>query len=386
MAEKRRRFGHAVNSDRGSGSLPTKITRRTALLGVGGVAVILGYRQLVDALYTEDEPVVGCTRSIGAYLPYFDQDAAFAAAATHNDGFDDFHPVWYSLDSRGEVVLADDEATEVDRAAARRLQRHGQRIVPTVTNLRNGSWRPDLVTAMLADPATRSRHVDALVRLAVTNDYDGIDLDYEDLPAGDRDAYSAFVVELADELHAEQRTLTTSVYAKVAEPGKYAHQQAQDYAAIGAACDQVGIMAYDFHWGGSAPGPAAPHSWVEETVRFAITQIPRQKVRLGIMLVGYDWKVGGSADSVTFEQARELVDAYDVRVTDADSGQAPHFRYVDDTGAAREVWYQDAATVAENLRLVEEYDLSGAFFWRLGGEDPSTWNLLQRPQRCAPSA
>jgi hypothetical protein len=51
------------------------------------------------------------------------------------------------------------------------------------------------------------------------NGYDGIDIDYESLDPADRDAFSLFVEELANALHAEGKVaLCRFVRAKNAQP------------------------------------------------------------------------------------------------------------------------------------------------------------------------
>lgn len=367
---------YPVSSNPRRSGLPTRITRRTLLAGAGGAAMLAGYHYLVNTIYDDLSPVVNGRRAMAGYVPYYDQPAAFRSATDHLAVFDEIHPVWYSLDTAGEVVLADDKYSRVDMAQADRLQADGVRVLPTCTNLRNGDWAPHLVTAMLADRAISGRHVDALVELAVNNDYDGIDIDYEDLGPAHREPYSRFLRDLGAALRAEGKLLTSAVYAKQSEPGAHTHAMAQDYAAIGEACDQVRVMAYDYRWEDSDPGPVAPRRWVEDVVAWSVSQVPRSKLRLGIVLLGYDWVAGAHGETVTYAQATRRADKYDAAVLDHDSGTAPHFTYADERGRHHHVWFEDALSSAAKLELVEQYDLGGAFFWRLGGEDPRTWELI----------
>ncbi len=76
-----------------------------------------------------------------------------------------------------------------------------------------------------------------LVKLAKDGGYDGLNLDFESLEMTDRDAYTAFVTELATQLHAAGLTLILSV------PGQAGRRQERrlvvpfDYAAIGKVAD-----------------------------------------------------------------------------------------------------------------------------------------------------
>jgi len=251
------------------------------------------------------------------------------------------------------------------------MQARGIRVVPTVTNLRNGDWDLDLVPTMLHDPGARRTHLRALVELARTEGYDGIDIDYESLNAADRKAYTAFLTELGRRLHAEGKLLTASVHPKTSDAGDDERNRAQDYRAIGAAVDQVRVMTYDYSWDTSSPGPVAPATWVEKVIAWTVTQIPADKVVLGIDLLGYDW-TGGRGVTVSHQRAQSLADAHDARVRRTGDG-SPWFAYRDSSGQRHEVWWGDARSARAKLALVDQYGLGGVFFWRLGGEDSRLW-------------
>jgi spore germination protein len=309
-----------------------------------------------------------------AYVPYWDQQRAFASLRENLDVFDEVSPFWYALDPDGRIVLADKENTTVDRATVRFLQRRGIRVLPTVTNLRNGDFAPELVQRMLHDRTAVRTHVRALVALATGGGYDGIDLDYESLEAADREAYSGFLRELSGALHAKGKLLTTSVHPKVSDAGYDERNQAQDFRAIGAATDEVRVMTYDYHWETSPPGAIAPAAWVEQVIAWTVTQIPPEKVILGAVLLGYDW-VGEQGTTVDNEMATSLAAAHHATIRRA-GDRSPWFSYTD-SGRRHTVWWEDAESVAVKLRLVREYGLGGVFFWRLGGEDPAVWPLIR---------
>jgi spore germination protein len=375
----------APGSARGRARLATRRpTRRAGWIAVAaGLALVaVGFADLVrpgaDSPAPADRPSPTAPLPapvLVAYVPYWDQERGLASLRRNQDLFEEVSPFWYSLDQDGRVVLADDAHTRVDRPAVRELQRRGIRVLPTVTNLRNGDWAPDLVRDMLHDPAAMRRHVGELVDIAVGEGYDGIDLDYESLRAADRDAYSAFLRALAAALHANGKLLTTSVHPKVSDAGYDERNAAQDFRAIGAAVDQVRVMAYDYHWETSPPGAVAPADWVEDVVAWTVTQIPPEKVVLGAALLGYDW-VGSTGSTVDHEMATALAATHRATIGRAADG-SPWFTYRDKAGRAHTVWWEDAFSVAGKLRLVAKYRLRGAFFWRLGGEDPAVWPAVR---------
>lgn len=355
-----------------------RTTRRTLLAGAAGIAAGLttaACRLPMMASGRAPAPQLAAGRTVAGYVTYWDQRRGFAVAREHRAMFDQISPMWYSLDPQGGVVLADDEHTTLAPAEVRSLQADGVTVLPTVTSLRNGDWKPDLVADLLADPGATARHVDAIVRLVVDNGYDGADIDYEGLSAAEREPYARFVTVLGERLRAAGKLLVSAVYPKQAEPGPEPHNQAQDYAAIGAACDQVRLMTYDFHYAGSEPGPGAPVGWVRDCARFAASVIPREKLALGVVLLGYDWAEGRDGETIGWSAATGLTREHDLTVT-RDRDRTPHFRYLDMDGTEHEVWFEDAESSARRVAVAEELDLGAVFFWRLGGEDPRTWDLV----------
>jgi spore germination protein len=204
-----------------------------------------------------------------------------------------------------------------------------------------------------------------------------IDVDYEDLEANDRDAYSTFVRELAAAVHAGGRISTSTVHPKVSDAGDDGRNAAQDYGAIGAAVDEVRVMTYDYPWDTSPPGPIAPADWVREVIAWTVTEIPRHKVVLGVVLLGYDWRVGGVGTTVDYLQATALASAHHVRISRTRDG-SPSFAY-SNRGRRHAVWFEDATSVRAKLDLARTCRLGGLFFWRLGGEDPAVWATTPLP-------
>jgi spore germination protein YaaH len=284
-------------------------------------------------------------------------------------------PYWYGPARDGSVVLADPENTTVDIATVQLLQRRGIRVLPTVTNLQDGDFAPDAVSTLLHDPAAVRRHVRALVALAVDHGYDGIDLDYESLRAADRQAYSAFLSELSGALHARGKLLSTCVHPKVSDAGYDERNEAQDFRVIGAVADEVRVMTYDYHWETSPPGAIAPAGWVADVIAWTVSQIPREKVVLGSVLLGYDW-VGRSGTTIDNDTAIALAAAHHATIQRAHD-ESPWFSYRDGGGQVHTVWWEDARSVAVKLRVATEYGLRGVFFWRLGGEDAEVWPVVQ---------
>lgn len=338
--------------------------RRSAPSGL----VVLG--ALLASVAGPISPAVAATPdrrpAVSAWLPYWDAPAANAFVADASR-YDEILPFWYELRAGG-VVRAYDGAEDARVLEAARAA--GVRVLPTVTN----DFDPDRVHVMLATDAGLDAHVAALRTLA--QPFDGLDIDYEGLYAGDRGRFTLFTQRLAAALHADGKLLSMTLHPKTSEPGTWDGPRAQDWAAIGGVADRVRVMAYDEHWQTSTAGPIASGAWVTAVADFAAATIDPAKVHLGAPLYGYDW-VGSAGEGLVWRDAEARRLAAGAALRRSTDGNEPWFTYVD-AGRTHTVWYSDARSTATKLGIVDAAGLAGITFWRLGGEDPAVWPLVER--------
>jgi spore germination protein len=348
--------------------------RRAVAAGVAGATLLLALvgGLLVAMRWTgnEDRGGEADIEHVAAYIaPWDEEEGLRSLRARSGSVLTSLSPVWYTPTDDGRIVRNVSSPEEPVVAEARA---NGLALIPSVSNYRDDMWDTALVTALVSTPEARSRHVGHIVETVVGRGWDGIDIDYENLARGDRDAFSAFVAQLGRALDGEGKTLTVTVHAKtVDDPGTDFHY-AQDYAAIGRAADFVRVMAYDYSWSGSPPGPVAPPSWLDDVLTFATSQMPVEKIQVGLATYGYDW-VGRNGTSVSWRDATSLAAAEDRTVAwDPDDASAG-FTYRDDEGRRRTVAFEDSRSVAAKIAVAQRHGITAVFFWKLGGEDPGVW-------------
>jgi spore germination protein YaaH len=283
-------------------------------------------------------------------------------------------PVWLRPTDAGTVEFV----SELARATA--PEDLGVPVAPSISNFRAGRWDGDLVARLVGDPQQRTAHVAAIVDEVRSRGWRGVDLDYESLPAASRDAYSAFVAELADALHQVPARLSVTVHAKTREPGEWSGAQAQDWRAIGAAADEVRVMAYDHSFASSPPGPIAPLPWVDQVLTLAAASVPLERIALGVATYGYDWSGPAPAAAMQWAEVDALAADRQESAQWDDRSASPWLRYADDGGAEHTVWYEDARSLQAKLDLAQRHGVSRVVIWRLGGEDPAIWSTLRAAQ------
>ncbi|RCW44421.1 spore germination protein YaaH [Halopolyspora algeriensis] len=311
-----------------------------------------------------------------ASVPFWNLDAGTSTLMEHRRAVNQVSPWMYGLGADGRIVpqFPPDQADDVARQL-QTLRESGLPVLPTLANTTRGRWAYEPVAQLLHDPRRRQEHITDIVALVLQEDYAGIDIDYENLRAGDREEFTGFVTELAAALHARGKLLSVALFAKTTEAGYDQRNVAQDYAAIGRVADQVRLMGYDYHWPTSGPGPVAPIGWIEDVLRYAKTRIPAHKVVLGVPLYGYDW-VNGYGTPVTWEEASRIAASHQVRVRFDPASSSPWFRYTDARGREHEVWFENAASSQAKFRVARQAGIGGVYLWMYGPADTGTWSEL----------
>jgi spore germination protein YaaH len=261
---------------------------------------------------------------------------------------------------------------------------HGVRCVLAVTLFITSGQNQ--IHTFLSSPAAVAAGTQAIVDAVTANDADGASLDFEFVSSGDRAAFTAFVVGLADALHTARPGSDLSIaMPAVTYPG-------YDIAALGAAADTLMVMAYDFHYSGSDPGPVAPladsslwgHGSQASAIALFQAHVDPSRVLIGMPLYGYDYHAtstavpgqrvpGTTASAVTYRAAETDAAQYG-RQWDAASS-TPYYIYSDASGT-RQTFYDDAESLGLKIDQVVASGVGGIGLWELSYTAPSFWTML----------
>ncbi|MDP1809341.1 MAG: glycosyl hydrolase family 18 protein [Actinomycetota bacterium] len=284
------------------------------------------------------------------------------------DALTEVNPFWYGVAPDGGV--ANSPGAENNDVLAR-IKARRMAIIPTIATAEGPP-----ISAILNDDAGRAAHIEQIMAKVRNPLYDGIDIDYENLPASDKDIFSRFIQELSAKVHEAGKQLVVTVNAKTFEPGNWNGAQSHDYAAIGASADFVRVMAYDQHYAAGPPGPIAAIDWVEKVIAFSLTKIPRKKLILGVPLYGYDWGGAGRARSVVHDEAAAKSLSSQAPIEWDARSASSFFRYNDGSGA-HTVWFENSRSLEAKIALAVKYDLAGIAIWRLGREDKTFYQKVR---------
>ena len=232
---------------------------------------------------------------------------------------------------------------------------------------------PVVVRQALTEPDARRSHIQELLDLS--KGADGLEIDYENLEAGDRGTFLQFLRELGPLLHARGQLLSVVLEPRTEKQEQVEGPGAMDWTEIAKSSDRVRVMAYFLHYGGGPSGPTAPPSWVDEILEFALRRIPKEKLDMAFCLDGIDWASDTKGSELSFNQIEERRRTNQKALLRSGHGEQPHFAYPEGKNL-HQVWYEDAESLREKLRRIQKAGLLRVSFWRLGTGDPRFWKWL----------
>ncbi|HYA69519.1 MAG TPA: glycosyltransferase, partial [Acidimicrobiales bacterium] len=254
-------------------------------------------------------------------------------------------------------------------------------MLPEVHNFHDQRADGPLADALLLNPAARAALVENLANLAKARGYGGYVFDLENLSP---QAQAQYPVLLA-EARAAMKPLGREIWvaAPFANPD-FDLRKFQD------ASDTLVLMAYDQHWGGigagvaGQPGPIAGGDWFENHLAKDMAVLNPAKTVVALGDYGYDWTlnkrgVAVDGETVLFDEATQTAKDSGASVSLDDDALNATYAYLDDDDVKHVVWFLDAASVFNEIKVGDDYRPRGYAVWRLGEEDPGLWNFMRRP-------
>jgi len=330
-----------------------------------------------------------------AWIPNWASYEGLLSFENNIDKFSSISPVWYEVNTDGSLL---DKKPAIFQSISNLARENNIELIPAIS-----MFDHDLFSQVLNNDESLERHVREIVKVVEVNDYDGIDLDYESTKLRNKSRYFKFLEELATELKAQDKTLVVTVLAKWGNDIRYPSlpetREVQDWSRIAKHADEIRIMAYDYTFSKAAqPGPIAPIDWVEQVLDYAISEVPREKIVLGVHLYSYEWyieveendEISGApslafqpdfsdnpytnsnpARSYTYKTVQRILESYGGDLIEFQGEKVYRYRQINHQTQKLEdrvLVFTDSEGVAARKELAKNYNIKGVIYWRLGEE------------------
>ena len=387
------------------------VNARRKLISVVAVATL--FLPLISAPFSAaDNPP---RKIMTGWVPYYSMKTALPDVLNNIDLIKEVMPFWYTLkfDGKAKAAVITDLYAPANPSVPiseplNAMRNAGLSIIPTITD---GTSKL-VLAGLLKNPTSRTQVVTAIMNLVRTNNYDGIDIDFEGFAFVDGNttwtstapSWVAFIKELSIALRAEKKLLSVStpyvLNPNEAQKGYFVYA----WAAIASSIDKLRIMTYDYSV--SKVGPIGPITWTERTVQYAVSIMPASKVFVGVPGYGRDWvtavsgicpanvvnsvKPGAKAatfvmrDAVALAATYGTVPRFDEKFGEMTFSYQKVYNGTTATGlatsctASRTAWYQDARGWALRAALVTKYRIGGITAWTFGMEEPLAMESIRQ--------
>ena len=250
-------------------------------------------------------------------------------------------------------------------------------LISTLTS--EGTFSNELARTLLNDYELQTILINNIVDKMEEKGYKALDIDFEYLPVENRQSYIDFVTRLTQALNEKGYYSLVALAPKTSTDQEGLLYESHDYFGLGRAANLALLMTYEWGYTFGPPLPVAPLPNVEAVISYGVTQIPSQKILMGVPLYGYDWKIpyvkGTRARSLSPVEAVNLALNTGQEISYDDYQQAPYF-YYNDNEQQHIVWFENLRSINAKLNLVENYSLAGISLWNIIRDFPQFYVLV----------
>lgn len=228
-----------------------------------------------------------------------------------------------------------------------------------------GRFSNVLVNLLLESRPTQLRLLRNVQRAVEEKGFGEVNIDFEYILASDRQGFVDFVALAA-------RTLSVPVSVclapKTSRDQRGLLYEGKDYRAIGEVADRVLLMTYEWGYKYGPPLAVAPIYAVERVIQYALTEIPKEKISLGLPNYGYDWPLPYErgrtvARTIGSMEAVDIARRNRTNIIFDNPSRSPWFQYTDEEGVPHVVWFEDVRSWQAKFDLVKQYGLTGLGIW-----------------------
>jgi spore germination protein len=212
-------------------------------------------------------------------------------------------------------------------------------------------------------------------------DYYGLFIGFQNILLEDMPLYIDFVANITDQLNREGYEVFVSLVPSTFGFSLDIPYDFTYYSDIGQATNNVTLITYQWTSSFIPQFAQTTASYLKAYLDFVVTQIPPEKIFLGLTRIAYDWElpyVEGETLGrfLTNALAINLASQVEATIQYDEVHQTPYFNYFSLGGVEHFVWFKDARTIDAITNLVYDYGLKGIAVWNIMYYYPETWLVL----------
>lgn len=266
---------------------------------------------------------------------------------------------------RGADTLLD----KVDPQAIATINKFKKTGIAMISNFNVDHFDGQAVHLLLKDKDLQNRFITNLIKKLKHYNFQGVNVDFEELIEKTDEPLIAFQKNLYTQLHAQKLLVTQDISPDNDDYDPKILEKYNDY---------IFLMAYDQHTETSNPGDISHQVWVEKQLDDICSKISSDKVILGLACYGFDWPDQSVGKNITYQQAIANASRYNAKIKFDPLSANLSYTYTDEGQVNHQVFFTDAATNFNLIRKADDWGIAGVGIWRMGAEDPRLWEFINK--------
>ena len=251
-----------------------------------------------------------------------------------------------------------------------------------LTPFSNGAFNNQLVKVLVENQEIQDVLIQNVLTTVQERGFSGVDIDFEYILPENRIQYAEFVGNMREVMSANGYKTSVALAPKerTDQPGLL--YEGIDYGLLGENADFVFLMTYEWGYTYGPPMAVAPLNKVRQVVEYSLTEIPQEKILMGIPNYGYDWALPyekgiTKAQLIGNVEAVHIAAENGAQIQYAEIAKSPYFTYRKN-GVTHEVWFEDVRSITEKVNLAVEFGLFGVGYWNLMRPFRANWLLMEK--------
>ncbi len=278
-------------------------------------------------------------------------------------------PEWMAvINGRGDLQI--DADTRLPKLAASK----GLALMPLLTNLVGDTWQPEAIENLAHGPRDRQdRFIQKVIAVLGEAKATGVVVDWEQIDPAYKEDIATFLDRFIDALHDDGKELWLCV-----QPGQ--DLDYIDFDALSEGVDRFVALLFDETSETDSPGPLGSRRWFEGWLQVLLDGADAKQWIIVLGNYGYDWMEGAKkGELISVPEAMSRASYADVETAAVTAPEYNPFFEYEDSDKGHTVWFLDAITFANQLRVVRDKKAGGVGLYRLGAEDAAVWDALNLP-------
>lgn len=297
-------------------------------------------------------------------------------------GFTNFKKNKSHIDIIAPQVYTVDYDLKVKKPSSTKILKEAKRKkINSMPLIVNADFSKLLMSDILLNQKAQDEIIDFMIKEADTYNFIGWQFDFENINHLDRDMYSAFVAKTSERLKENDLQFSVAVIPRSRAYDPLSTNQdwssGYDFKKIAEHADFVSLMSYDDPY---STGPVASLPYTQKILSYMKTQMPAEKISLGIPMYCWKWdnRINARIGSTTHKLAEKEYRKGKDRSKGYDKALGAEWLTYTRDGNSHTIWCENEDSIEEKLALIKDNELRGFSAWALGQEPTWLWRILKK--------